>query len=146
MGFIRPGPEAFPALITIFSLTALFVSGSTVAYYALMADIVDYDTLKTRSNNAGNFYALVTLCQKVGLGAGAGLALIIASLFGFDPQGDNQGWALTGFFIAFLIIPIFLNLLSTTLAALFPITKRRQQVIRRRLDSLAAREQAIPGT
>jgi GPH family glycoside/pentoside/hexuronide:cation symporter len=134
MGLIRPGPGAFLAMLVVFSLSALFTAGSTVAYYALMADVVDYDTLITKNNNAGNYYALITLFQKVGLGAGAGIALVISSLFGFDANGDNQGTALLGFFIAFLGIPIVLNLLATVLAAKFPINRRRHQIIRKRLE------------
>ena len=140
MSLIRPGPHAFSAMLVIFSLSALFSAGSTVAYYALMADVVDYDTLMTRKNNAGNYYALITLFQKVGLGAGAGLALTVSALFGFDAVGENEGWALAGFFVAFIVIPIALNLLATILATLFPITRRRHGIIRRRLDSLALRK------
>jgi GPH family glycoside/pentoside/hexuronide:cation symporter len=139
MGTIRPGPDAFIALLVIFSLSALFNSGSTVAYYALMADVVDYDTLMTKSNNAGNYYALITLFQKVGLGAGAGIALVISASFGFDAQGDNDGVALVGFFVAFLGIPIVLNLIATVLAAVFPINRRRHKIIRKRLDLRASR-------
>ena len=135
MGFIRPGEAAFPAMFTVFSLSALFSAGSTVAYYALMADVVDYDTLKTRSNNAGNYYSLITLFQKIGLGAGAGLALMLASAFGFDPDARNEGLALAGFFIAFLGVPILLNLAATILAIFFPITERRHRTIRRRLEA-----------
>ncbi len=140
MGMIRPGPSAFVALLIIFSLSALFTAGSTVAYYALMADVVDYDTLITKRNNAGNYYALITLFQKVGLGAGAGIALVISSMFGFEARGDNEGTALVGFFAAFLGIPIVLNLLATVLAVKFPINRRRHRIIRKRLESRALRE------
>jgi len=145
MGLIRPGPSAFMAMLIIFSLSALFSAGSTVAYYALMADVVDYDTLITGKNNAGNYYALITLFQKIGLGAGAGAALVIASLFGFDAQGENTGTALVGFFVAFLAIPIGLNLLATVLAVFFPINRRRHQIIRKRLDSRARRAAELSG-
>lgn len=144
MTLIRPGSAAFTALIVIFSLSALFTAGSTVAYYALMADVVDYDMLKTRRNNAGNYYALVTLFQKVGLGAGAGVALTISALFGFDAQGQNEGVALAGFFVAFLGIPIALNIVATVLALFFPITRRRHRIIRKRLDLRAMRESGVP--
>ncbi len=143
MGFIRPGEAAYPAMFTVFSLSALFSAGSTVAYYALMADVVDYDTLRTRSNNAGNYYALITLFQKIGLGAGAGVALMLASLFGFDPDARNEGLALAGFFIAFLGVPILLNLTSTILALFFPITERRHRIIRRRLEARERRETGV---
>lgn len=144
MALIQPGPGAFPAMLAVFSLSALFTTGTTVAYYAMMADIVDYDTLKTGANNAGNYYALVTLLQKIGLGAGAGAALLLVSLFGFDANGSNEGWALAGFFIAFLGLPILLNLLATVLALYFPINRRRHNIIRKRLRTRASHALAMP--
>ena len=142
MGLIRPGESAFIALLTIFSLSSLFTAGSTVGYYALMGDIVDYDELKTGSNKAGNYFALITLFQKIGLGAGAGIGLLITSLFGFDPNATNEGLGLIGFFIAFLGVPILLNISATILALLFPITERRHRIIRKRLDARASRAAA----
>lgn len=143
MGTIDPGPSAFYSMLIIFSLSSFFGAGSMVAYYALMADVVDYDRLKQGKNNAGNYYALITLFQKVGLGAGAGIGLVVASAFGFDPQGQNEGLALIGFFVAFLGVPIVLNLVATTVALLFPIDARRHAIIRRRLESLDSRAAGI---
>jgi Na+/melibiose symporter-like transporter len=134
MATIDPGPSAYLSMLIIFSLSSFFSAGSMVAYYALMADIVDYDRLKQGKNNAGNYYALITLFQKVGLGAGAGIGLVVASTFGFDPQGHNEGLALIGFFVAFLGIPIVLNLVATAIAMLFPIDARRHAIIRKRLE------------
>ena len=91
------------------------------------------------SSSSVLYVALITLFQKIGLGAGAGLGLLVTSMFGFDPNGENQGLALTGFFIAFLGIPIILNLFATILALFFPITEKRHIIIRKRLDARAAR-------
>ena len=134
MGTIDPGPSAYLSMMIVFSLSSFFSAGSTVAYYALMADIVDYDRLKQGRNNAGNYYALITLFQKVGLGAGAGIGLVVASGFGFDPQAQNEGLALIGFFVAFLGVPILLNLIAMTMALMFPIDARRHAIIRKRLE------------
>ena len=139
MAMLRPGTDAFLYLLLIFSFSALFGAGSTVGYYALMGDVVDYDELKTGSQQAGNYYALITLLQKIGLGAGVGLALMIAAIFGFDPTGENEGQALVGLFVAFLGIPILLNLVATLLVFNFPLNERRHRIIRKRLDSLASR-------
>lgn len=139
MAMLEPGTSAFYPLLLIFSFSALFGAGSTVGYYALMSDVVDYDELKTGAHQAGSYYALITLLQKLGLGAGAGSALILAALFGFDQNGNNEGQALIGFFVAFLGIPIVLNLVATFLVFNFPLDERRHRVIRKRLDSLARR-------
>ena len=60
---------------------------------------------------------------------------MLASAFGFDPDARNEGLALAGFFIAFLGVPILLNLAATILAIFFPITERRRRTIRRRLEA-----------
>jgi Na+/melibiose symporter-like transporter len=55
-----------------------------------MCNIVDYDERKTGSNKAGNYFALITLFQRVGLGASVWPGLVITSMFGFDPGATIQ--------------------------------------------------------
>jgi glycoside/pentoside/hexuronide:cation symporter, GPH family len=139
MGLIRPGHHAFEALMAVFALSAILSTGSTIALTTLMADAVDYDEWKTGTNKAGNFFAISTIYQKVGSALGGGVAFVIVGLFGFNPAGHNGAFALTGFFLTFLGLPVLINLVAAFTALKFPITKRAQQAIRRRLDRRASR-------
>lgn len=141
MGFLRPGPMAFPAMLGVFGLSSITAASFMVAMHAIIADVVDYDELKTGRNNAASYFSLITLLNKIGTAVGGGGALMVAGLFGFSIQGKNEGLAMTGFFAAFIVIPLILNLASFALALKFPLNRRRQGIVSRRL----ARRRAAAG-
>lgn len=143
MAFLRPGPMAFPAMLAVFGLSSITATSIQVAMYALMADVVDYDELKTGANNAASYFSLATLINKIGIAVGGGASLLIAGLFGFDIKGGNGTVAMAGFFAAFIVIPILLNLASFGLALRFPLNRRRQGIVGRRLAALRNR---VPGS
>jgi glycoside/pentoside/hexuronide:cation symporter, GPH family len=141
MLLIKPGPTAYPMMLLVFGLSSLTATAFMVAMSAIMADIVDYDELRSRQSSAALFYSLNTLMVKLGVTLGGSLALILVSLFGFDPTAaTNTDAAMRGFFIVFIGIPIALNLTGAGLARRFPITRAHHNTIRRRLDQRRIRE------
>ena len=139
MFLLTPGEWAFPGLLVLFGLSALLMAGAEVASYALLADVVDYDTMKTRRNHAGNYFAVLTLVKKLGITLGGGFGFLFVSLFGFDAKGENEALAMTGFFLAFILIPQILYAMGGLFAWLFPLNKRRHAIVLRRLASQARR-------
>lgn len=138
MWLIAPGEWAFVAMFVVFSVTAFAVAGYEGAMYSLNADIVDYGRLKSGVDHAGNYFAMATLLYKFGLAIGGGAGLVIAGLFGFSAKGPNDATAMAGFFLALVWIPCALNLAAAALAWNFPIDRRRQAAIRRRLERRAS--------
>lgn len=142
MALLQPGAWAYPGMLALFSLSAVLNAVSMVAAYALLADIVDYETLKSGKNRAGNFYAFQAFIIKGGVAIGGGVGFLIVAAFGFDPNVDNGSLAMAGFFISFIIIPMLLYVFSSIFAWLVPIDKRRHAIIQRRLAALTARSRA----
>lgn len=140
MAFLRAGPFAFPGMLLVFGLSSITSASLNVAMFALVADVADYDELKTGQNNAASYFSLVTLIVKIGLAVGGGASLIIAGLFGFDVKSGNSGLAMGGFFLAFIVIPILLNMVSFGFAMRFPLNRRRQGIITGRLSARRARQ------
>ncbi|HRE42515.1 MAG TPA: MFS transporter [Terricaulis sp.] len=144
MFFIQPGPAAYPTMLVVFGLSSLTATAFMVAMGAIMADIVDYDELRTGKNSAAVFYSVNTLLIKLGVTIGASLSLMLVGLFGFDPSAaSNDEAAMAGFFLVFIGIPIILNLSGALLAWRFPLTRRRHDIIRRRLARRKARGAAL---
>jgi Na+/melibiose symporter-like transporter len=141
MGMLGPGPWAFPMMIFLFSISAVINSGSIVASYALLADIVDYDNLKTGNARFGSYYSILTFLNKFGLGVGGGASFLFASGFGFNASGGAGEDNLFGFYLAFIFLPIALNAVAAVSISFFPIDRRRHAIIQRRLAS----RRAIPG-
>jgi Na+/melibiose symporter-like transporter len=138
MAFVRPGPDAFPIIFALFAVSAFSSAGFETAGWSMMADVVDYGTLRTGERQAGNYYAVMSFISKVSLAAGGGSALIIAGLFGFSAEHANGPVAMRGFFLAFLAIPILLNGVAALCAYRFPLDPRRQAIVRRRIQSRGA--------
>jgi Na+/melibiose symporter-like transporter len=134
MAFVRPGPNAFPIIFTLFAVSAFSSAGFETAGWSMMADIVDYGTLKSGERRAGNYYAVMSFVAKISLAAGGGIALIIAGLFGFSAEHANGPAAMRGFFLAFIVIPMVLNAVASLCAYGFPLDSRRQAIVRRRLQ------------
>lgn len=138
MGMLAPGPWAFPLMMILFSLSAIFNAGVIVASYSLLADIVDYDTLKTGTARFGSYYSILTFLNKFGLGVGGGVSFLFASAFGFSASASAGEGSMLGFYLAFIIVPAALNSLAAIAISLFPIDRRRHAIIQRRLASRRA--------
>ncbi len=142
MALIRPGEYAFWSIFIVFAVSAFCSTGVEAAGMAIMADIVDYDTLKTGERRAGNYFAAMAFVNKLNLAAGGGIAFILAGLFGFSPNQANGTWAMSGFFLAFIAIPIVLNTLAAGFAYRFPLDRRHQDIIRRCIEQREVRTPA----
>lgn len=144
MLFISPGDWALTALIVSFAVSSFAGAGSSAAQTSLLADTVDYGTLKTGMDHAGNYFAAATFINKIAMSVGTGLGLVISGLFGYTVSGPNDRMAMNGFFMAIVFIPCALNLLAAWIAWGFPIDRQRQREIRAELDARAAAGHAKP--
>ncbi len=136
------GPEAFAPALVIVVVTAAFAAPCNFLPTALLADVIDYNTLRTRSNQAARFYALNTLAIKIMQALGAGLAFACLAASGWQIGKPNPPEATWGLLVAYLGIPVVLLLIAAMLAWRFPLTRSSQGTVRRRLERLAARAAA----
>lgn len=136
---LEPGMGAFLPVMLLVVFTAFLNSASYIAPMALLGDISDYGTLKSGSNNTGNYFAIQTLLQKGTMGIGAGIAFPLLAVFGYHLGADNQGMALWGLYTAYIIIPAVTSVVAAAILWNFPIDARRHAIIRRRLEQLAIR-------
>lgn len=141
---VEPGPQA---LIPVFFLTML---GSAIlachfaAAPALLSDIIDYDHLRSGSNKAGNIFSLSLVVSKAAFAGGAGVGLLLVGLFGYRPGGENDALAVFGLAFGFSILPSLL-LAGGGLALLrYPVTRRKQAAITRRLQQRVERMKEMP--
>jgi len=142
MAMIPPDQRGYPALLTLVILRAVGGAVIYVAPHALLGDVVDYDILKSHTNAAGNYNALMALVTKANGAVGGGLGLVLIGLIGFTPKGDNTPHVVIGFKLIVLILPALLLVLSGVAAWLFPLDRRRHDIVRRRI--LARTECAEP--
>ena len=149
MIWLSPGPGSYwPAL----ALTAVysFTNGvSSVAPFALLADIVDYEILKRRIDRAGNYYAFLLFIAKTTSAVGGIVFWVLGIVFGYQiaDGAENSNFANLGMVLAFCVVPSVLQILAVPLIWNFPIDAKRHATIRRRIESRATRAgRADPAT
>ena len=139
---IPTGPAGEPWLIMAFILVFAVSSVGVVVPAALLADIVDYGRWKFKGDYAGTYYASQTMVEKGVEGLGVALGLAVASYFGFDPTLSEQTARGTfGLLLAFPVLPAVLTLITVPIIWWFPIDRRRQQIIVKRLARNDAAQQ-----
>ena len=99
---------------------------------SMQADVVDYDRLKNGRDRTGIFFALWGMATKLALALAVGIAFPALDLAGFDPTAEAPTaiWALV---VIYAVVPVVLKLTAFGLVFGYPITRRRHDVIRRRL-------------
>lgn len=130
------GPDAIYPAIGIVVVTAFFNAPANFLPPAILSDVVDYNTLKTRSNKAANFFAINTLVVKITMALGAGSAFAVIAAANYQVGKANDARAQAGLLAAYLGIVTVMHLISTALAWTFPLTRRRHEVVRRRLERM----------
>lgn len=149
MFWVEPGPAAFTWAMLLVGLYSFTNGVSSVAPFALLADIVDYEILKRRVDRAGNYYAFLLFIAKA-TGAVGGLVFVFLGLvFGYQvAEGAvNDARANLGMALAFCVLPGVFQVLAVPFIWNFPIDQRRHAIIRRRVDarrSRAPRTEAVP--
>ncbi|RVT51282.1 MFS transporter [Rubrivivax albus] len=133
------GPEAFVPAFAVVAISATFATPCNFLPPALLADVVDYNTLKVRSNQAARFYALNSLAIKIMQALGGGLAFACLAAADYQIGKPNPPEAAWGLLVAYLGIPTVLLLAAAVLAWRFPLDRVSQRTIRRRLERLATR-------
>jgi len=99
---------------------------------AMIADVVDVDTAKTRMSRAGSYFAVHGIITKVAGAAGAGLSLMIVDWVGYVARkGGDAGGLVNGpdelrwLGVLYAIVPTVLFLGALYLAWTYPLTRER---------------------
>lgn len=130
-----PAADAAPLLlIALFAAFGATAAVELAAPTAILADIVDYEEWKSRSNKSGNYNAFLVVTQKTSIALGSALGYLLLDVYGYDVKGGTNGPAATfGFLLTMVYAPTALYLLAAMGMWNFPIGMRRHAAIRRRL-------------
>lgn len=139
-----PGADSLAPMLGLVVLSAFFGAPANIAPMAILGDVVDYDLLKRKVNNAGNFFALNTLFIKIAMAVGGGVALMALDLTHYQVGKPNDLAANTGLLVCYFVLPAVFHLLSASIGWRFPIDARRHAIILKRIRQRQVREAAAP--
>ena len=142
--FLTPGPDVFPVFIALTVLDSAIGAGRGLMIPSIKADIVDYGTWRTHADCAGTYMSFMTLLAKVEFSLAGGIGLMIAGLFGYNAAAAEQtDVAVFGIKLVHIVLPSILLTISAIMMIFFPIDRRRQDILRRRLAQRQARQQGM---
>ena len=130
----------FFAFAVVCLITGMALGADLSLPPALQADVVDYDTLRHGEPRAGMQFALWSMSTKLALAAAVGLALPGVAAAGFDPAAPTETGkiALT---LIYSLLPAVIKGSAIFLIWRFPLTEKKQSIIRRAIDRRGARYQ-----
>src|SRR5262249_16187555 len=133
-----PGSADLWPMLALVVLSGAVTAPWNYAPVAMLGDVIDYDTWKSRTNKAANIYALNTLLVKATMAVGPGVAFALLGAFHYKAGQPNHGEADVGLLIVYMAAPGVLHLVAAGLAWVFPLDARRQGIVRRRLEGGSA--------
>jgi len=141
LAFIKPGPQAYISFLTMYIIICLIIAAGDIVPNTIVGDIIDYDTLKSGENRAGQYSSVMTLIMKANYAVGSGIGFYILGIAGYDATAKNHSAnEAIGLMMVLIWIPIVLTAISCIFVWRFPLNQHRQSIIKRRIESLAARK------
>ena len=133
------------SLLVLFNVVYAAASAmANVAFFSLLSDVSDYGTLKSGVDRSATYFSLSSLSQKTCTALGISATIALAGWFGFDPAASKQAAGVSvGLMVCMCVIPILFNFVAVLLIPKAAINAQRHHIIRRRLESRAARVRAV---
>jgi glycoside/pentoside/hexuronide:cation symporter, GPH family len=103
---------------------------------AMIADVVDIDTLKTGQARNGLYFAMVGMLGKIGIAFGALLGTTLPTLFGFQTANAvNTPEALFALLVTYAWVPMVIMGASAPFFWFYTLTQERQAALRAQIDA-----------
>lgn len=134
--FLPQGNYALVALVTLMAGSAL--GAAPVLGTSMAADVIDWDTLRSRQDRSALFFSLWAMATKLTQALGI-LALPLIGALGFTATGPLTAQGRLALMAGYVGLPIVFWLGATALLWNFPLGRARQaRLARRRARLLAA--------
>ncbi len=133
-------------VVAVFATIVILIMGvgvaaSVVLPAAILADVIDYGTLKTGVVRTGSYFAFYLLTTKIAAAVGAALGFMCLAAFGYDAKAGavNGPWANFGMMFTMVLAPTVLKIAGALMVWSFPLDEKRHGIVRRRLNQLTER-------
>lgn len=135
--FLQPGQIA--AFFVICVITGMALGADLALPPAMQADVIDLDALRTGEERAGLFFALWGMSTKLALALAVGLAFPALEALGFVAGGENDRRTILWLAVIYAWVPTVLKVCAVAIIWSYPMSEKRHDIVRRRLDARAKR-------
>jgi Na+/melibiose symporter-like transporter len=129
------GPGHYWLFFLIMMLKGSAVGALVFLPASMAADVVDLDTLRTGEQRTGLYFSLWGMVNKAAVALGVFAATNGVALFGFVPgSSDNSEAAKLAVALLYSVIPAALACVALPLLWKYPLTRERQERMRRHIE------------
>ena len=128
------GPHDIFAFSFICIITGLALGADLSLPPAIQADVIEFELFRSGTDCGGTMFSIWSLTTKLALALSVAVAFPALESLGFSPdfpKEENNLFALT---IIYAAVPVGLKLLAIALIWHYPLTPKKQNVIRRFLE------------
>ncbi len=133
--FFLVGPGDFWMALAALVLFGLPYASHRFLMKAMMADIVDEDQARTGRMQAGVYFSLFAMTEKIGLAVAVGVTYALLDLVAFKPGASNTPAAIDGLLAVFVVLPAALHVATAAILWRFPLGRERQRELRRAIET-----------
>ena len=133
--FLVAPPGNFWAALVMMALFGLPYASHRFLMKAMMADITDDDQVRTGRMQAGVYFGLLAMTEKIGLALAVGITYPLLQWVGFRTGVENDATALHGLVLLFVLLPAALHVLAALALWRFPLGRTAQRDLRRQIDT-----------
>ncbi len=101
---------------------------------AMQADVIDADRIRTGEERAGLFFAISGMTSKLALGTAIVVAIVGLDYAEFNWIEQNSIEAEKMLVFLYALVPVGLKTVAVLLLFNYPLTRKRQEALRRRLE------------
>jgi Na+/melibiose symporter-like transporter len=136
IGMVFLGRGDYWLFMALFLAKGFCFGGLQFLPLAMLADVVDVDSLQSGGRRAGALFALAGMTSKIATAFGSGVAGNLLALSGFDPRGvvgANGPEELLALAVLYAVAPALFFASALALAWYYPLTPERHAEIRAEL-------------
>lgn len=128
------GKDDIVAFACICALTGLALGADMALPPAIQADVAEYEYFRSGHEATGTLFAIWSMITKLSFALSVLIAFPILDALGFDPQLSPKDNNLLALAMIYAVVPIVLKAGSISLLWRYPLTARKQAVIRRHIE------------
>ncbi|RCK43299.1 MFS transporter [Thalassospira profundimaris] len=136
------GQGDFIGFAVICAVTGAALGADLALPPAIQADVDDWDHYRFGASRTGLLFALWNMTNKLALALAAGVAFPVLGAVGLNTGGvmaqsgtaEANQWALGVLVVIYAIVPVVLKIMAVAMMWRFPLGRRHQLALRRRLD------------
>jgi len=102
--------------------------------YSALGDVIDYDEMRSGTNHAASFSALLLVVIRLTATVGGPAGFYMLAAFRYSMTGANTAAAVLGLHIAYFGLPALCTAIAIPCALAYPLDARRAAIVRNRLE------------